>query len=42
MVGNLLGTSACAAMAETGVGLLACPILGQISGVTASDIISGL
>ena len=40
LAGNLLGTTACAAMAGTGIGMLACPILGQLSGSLASQIVS--
>jgi hypothetical protein len=39
LAGNLLGGAACAAIAPTGIGLLACPILGQVAGSLSSKLV---
>ena len=42
LAGNLLGTAACAGMAPSGIGMLACPILGQVAGSLTSGLISAI
>ena len=37
LLGSVLGTAACAAIAPTGIGLLACPIAGQLAAIGLSN-----
>jgi hypothetical protein len=39
LAANLLGTATCAAFAPTGIGMLACPLLGQAAGLGISSLI---
>jgi hypothetical protein len=40
LTANILGTAACAAFAPSGIGMLACPLLGQAAGLGISTILN--
>jgi len=41
LAANLATTAGCAALASTGIGMLACPLLGQATGSWISSLIQG-